>query len=387
MDSDVRRLRATKHFPALDGLRGLAILLVLASHTFSGLQGALWLYQDTTGMQHSFNLPRWLDVIAYNGYHGVTLFFVVSAFTLTRQLVGRDSADLSGYLLRRVFRIGPGFWVACTVYALWLGFGPRQGAPAGFHALDLLSCFTFTGWLVSNSAVNFVPGGWSVQAEIAFYVLLPLVVWISQAKAWRAGFLAIMTVAVVQLLARQQMAQQTWNYDVYTTVAYQLPVFMIGATVAYLVPGRYYFDRLISFAPIITLSLLALAIIGVPFSPLHDWHCLGHVQFAALVGLATLLAAWHPPRLLCSAFLTQIGTVSYSMYLIHFALMWPVYNIVTLLFPMTGILTFTLYFAGLTATSYGFAKYSYRWIEQPPRRWIAARLRAPQHTLQQPIMP
>ena len=112
-----------------------------------------------------------------------------------------------------------------------------------------------------------------------------------------------------------------------------------------------------------------------------------HLQFAVLVSVATLWAAWWPPRFLTSALLTSIGTVSYSLYLIHPALLWPVYTLVQMVVPGNGITAFVIYFITATLVSYPLAALSYRWIEQPPRRWIAAQLRARQHSLQQLVTP
>ena len=378
---------ATQHMPALDGLRGLAILMVIATHTAKGFGGTLGTLQRPAGLDSSFDLPHWLDRLANGGIHGVTLFFVVSAFTLMRQFEQRGLHDLSGYTLRRIFRIGPAFWLAGLAYLVIIGPGPREGAPAGNSLIDYLYGFTFTGWLGGSAAVTTVPGGWSVQTEVAFYVCLPGIVWLVQGRAWRAALAMVAATAVAQVMARVQMQTGLWSYEAYEVPLIQLPVFLMGVTAALIPrPKLGVLSRRFG-AGLFTATLLGAAIVCVPLSPLRDWSALVHLQFAVLVSVATLWAAWWPPRFLTLAPLTSIGTVSYSLYLIHPALLLPVYTLVQMVVPGNGITAFVVYFITATLVSYPLAALSYRWIEQPPRRWIAARLRARQHSLQQPVTP
>ena len=374
------------HLPALDGLRGVAILLVIATHTASGLFGALSIYEDPADRGHSLQLSPWLDAVASYGYHGVTLFFVVSAFTLTRQMRGAGPYDLRRYALRRIFRVGPGYWLAGLAYFTLLGNSARDGVPAGYTGLDLLSGFTFTGLFVSPAAVSIVPGGWSVQVEVAFYALLPLVLWVTRRRAVFMAGLTITAIIAAQVVMRHAALAGFWSYPLYTTPPIQLPVFLAGMTAGLLRPERWRTGRAEALVPAAAVALLAAAILVVPFSPLAGWRMLLHVQFAMLAAGATLLAAWHPPRLLTSAALTSIGTVSYSMYLIHFVLLWPFYAAMHRLLPAGGALAFGLTFAAVTASAYVLARFSYRWIEQPPRRWIAARLAA-QRAAMVPVLP
>ena len=333
----------------------------------------------------SFDLPSWFKAIIDGGLHGVTLFFVVSAFTLTRQFARRGLTDLPGYALRRIFRLGPAFWVAALAYAIITGFSATPGS-SGFGITDYVYGLTFAGWLGSPDAIWVVPGGWSVQTEFVFYISLPIIVWLARGHAWRAATMLVIAMVIAQVASRNAMLVGTW-IDMYMTPLIQLPVFLTGVTVALLPapnifsPGFHHIGRLLS------IGLLFTAVVGIPFSPLANWYFATHIQFSLLVGLAAFFAAWQPPDILKSKFLVAIGTVSYSMYLIHFALLWPMYHTVSWFLPGNGTSAFVVYFATTTALSFGMSLVSYRWIEQPPRRWIAARLRARQHSLQQPVTP
>ncbi len=90
------------HLPALDGIRGIAILLVLLLHL------------DITESQTVFDLSFWRQLIGY-GWCGVDLFFVLSGFLITGILVKAKGAKhyLRNFYLRRVLRIWPLYLSAC----------------------------------------------------------------------------------------------------------------------------------------------------------------------------------------------------------------------------------------------------------------------------------
>jgi peptidoglycan/LPS O-acetylase OafA/YrhL len=131
-----------RHMPALDGLRGVAILMVLLTHCWGGWQAALSARQDTLAMLRTFALPWWADAIAGQAYHDVALFFVVSAFTLTIQ-AGRRHDSWLAYAVRRMARVGPGYWLAGLGYTLAAGLAPRLWAPDGVTLPDLGIAATF----------------------------------------------------------------------------------------------------------------------------------------------------------------------------------------------------------------------------------------------------
>ncbi len=114
-----------QHYDALDGLRGLAVLIVIASHL--SLLG--------------FGLVPGLPVGGI-GKSGVYLFFVLSAFLLTRLLLERTPARFAdgrlwvGYAMRRVLRIWPLYLVVLALaWAI-----TRAGAPWWHYQLDARQC-------------------------------------------------------------------------------------------------------------------------------------------------------------------------------------------------------------------------------------------------------
>jgi peptidoglycan/LPS O-acetylase OafA/YrhL len=186
--------------PALDGLRAVAILMVVLTHVTRGRQAALSIVYDTTNWPTSFALPSWLEKIGNAGDLGVQLFFVVSAFTLTVR-ASQSNEDLKGYALRRIFRVGPGYWLAGVAYTLLAGFAPRLWAPDGIAPTDIAVAAAFGSAWQGGASFAVVPGGWSISAEVAFYIALPVIIRMINGRIWRAVALTCLAMVGAELWA------------------------------------------------------------------------------------------------------------------------------------------------------------------------------------------
>jgi len=334
--------------------------MVLVFHTVFGWQGAMAPLTIVTGWQQTFVLPQWMRAVADSGDHGVTLFFVVSAFTLT--LSFSRNTDLAAYTIRRLARVGPAYWLAAFAYSLAYGLGPRQWAPNGSTMTDVIVAALFgTAWHADSGAYGVVPGGWSVSCEVTFYAALPFLILLIQGRIWRAAALTGVTCLGLQLFARHIMSRGGWHYaPEYVNPLSQAPVFLFGITAA-IVVQRVDLPRL----PGAALALLAVAIFALPFSPVREWTLLPHLAFAGLVAAVTGLVAVHPPRWLAEGLLPRVGLVSYSMYLVHFAVEWPSMWLAERLLPGLGWPTFFVHSALTAAGGYALAELLHRWVEQP----------------------
>jgi peptidoglycan/LPS O-acetylase OafA/YrhL len=145
-------------FPLFDGLRAIAVLSVLVTHTalLSGANELAWYGQYTAR----------LDV-------GVTIFFLISGFLLYRPFVAahlddRDGPRVRDYARRRVLRIVPAYWLALTLLAIYPGLIQMWTGHSWVYYLflqDYRAEWTFGG----------VQPAWSLAIEAAFYVALPFV--------------------------------------------------------------------------------------------------------------------------------------------------------------------------------------------------------------------
>ncbi|QOZ29029.1 acyltransferase [Bradyrhizobium sp. CCBAU 51753] len=148
---------------SLDLLRGIAILMVVASHCAN----------------HATSFIPGLLAFTYDyGQLGVQLFFIVSGYTMMLTYGGRtDLAAAGSFYLRRAFRIVPLFWIAIVFYlVITRGEGVKQWAPEGLGAPDVVLTALFLHLFSLTAFNSVVPGGWSIGVEMQFYLLFPLII-------------------------------------------------------------------------------------------------------------------------------------------------------------------------------------------------------------------
>ena len=148
--------------PGLDTVRAWGAFLVLATHV------AFW--SGSYGFSLAGTLLSRLDV-------GVALFFVLSGFLLSRPYLvaartGRRMPGTRHYLWKRLLRIMPPYWIvavpALTLLVDNAGAGPR----------DWLRTLTLTDLYFADHMPAGLTQMWSLATELAFYLLLPLLMWV-----------------------------------------------------------------------------------------------------------------------------------------------------------------------------------------------------------------
>jgi peptidoglycan/LPS O-acetylase OafA/YrhL len=149
------------HWPELDGLRALAILLVIARHSLRP-----FIANDTyTPILTLGSID--LTPSLLNGWIGVDLFFVLSGFLIGRQAWRCDS--LARFWFKRVTRILPAYWTCLAVVAIAITAAGRWPGARGDFFAHVVMLQDYTGSV-------FVPAFWSLGAEEKFYLLAPLFV-------------------------------------------------------------------------------------------------------------------------------------------------------------------------------------------------------------------
>lgn len=169
--------REPAHYGYINALRGWAVVGVILSH----LRGAVP------------DLGPLVGNALTHGALGVQLFFVVSAYTLFLSLdqrMARDRRPFRAFYLRRVFRIVPLYWCAAAFYLWWYGVQGNHVSPAPYTAGGVARAMVFlTAWdpLLMHGVV---PGGWTINVEMNFYVLVPLLWLLTRSPGRAVGFLA-----------------------------------------------------------------------------------------------------------------------------------------------------------------------------------------------------
>ena len=364
------RAGARDEIPAITGLRGLAALMVAVYHINPELIAR-------TGIG--------VGVVVGKGYLWVDLFFVLSGFVLALNYghAFQDGWSLTAwrdFLIRRLARVYPlycvvvlvgfGGWLIATHASALADLVPKP--PLSRPVLDArVNLLVIQSWGIGPS----IDGtAWSLSAEWAAYLLFPLLVaaalFSSPRVALGLGLMAHAGAAGTALLTSGDGAVHSGPLDAYDGATIEpvlrcLAGFMLGLLMFRLAQSRGIRDLVARDC--IVGAVLALLVIGF-VTGAHD--LLIYPLFAVLVlGL-------YANRGLCGhavgcRFLYWLGSVSYSLYLLHPFLILPRRSMDAALQAWlppawTYVITSLAIYAALFAAS----DLSYRLIEQPGRRWL-----------------
>lgn len=345
----------------IDALRGWAILGVLMVHC------------GQYGMND--HLPSVIQTLILNGAHGVQLFYVVSAFTLFLTLEKRDPDDKSTWVdfyMRRFFRIAPMYYLGIC-YFLWQdGLGPRYflGDAPGITPSNIFANILFIHGSNPYWITSVVPGGWSIAVEMMFYGLIPLLFLnirnIRQAFMFFIAALALRAILQfvfnrISIIESDRLWQEYLNFYLPS----QLPVFALGIIFYFVVKGNYK----ISLSPIMIL-LLSLILIthlaGIPLLPDHVLFSIGFVCLAVALSKFEFKAFVNPG-------LVYMGKISYSMYLVHFAVLsglskFKAVDYISVSNPFDAILNYGIRLVILIILAVAISSFFYYLVELPFQR-------------------
>lgn len=316
----------TRHHAGLDGLRGIAVALVVGVHSGN----SLW--------------PGARSWLVQGGPLGVHLFFVLSGFLITTILVAeRDrtgTIDLRRFGVRRARRLVPALVVLLAALAVIPVERPTL-AVAGESALAVL---TFTSNQVMKGGASPIGGlldgriemapetihTWSLAIEVQFYVLWAAVLWLLARVRWSVARMAALVVAAVVAVA----VYRSWlHHDgthwltLYLSTSTRLDAPLVGALAALALRAGW-----LARVPRATAAVAGTAGLGLfvlaAFTVTWDRPALDQGLYTALAvaGAAPILAVvLHPgttlDRVLSSAPLTWLGRTSYSLYLWHYLIL------------------------------------------------------------------
>lgn len=289
---------AQKHLPALDGLRFIAVMLVIFDHG---------------GINHL-------------GGDGVTYFFVLSGFLfswlLCKQWEQKKHISFRRFYFRRTLRIVPACY-CCLLFTI--AAKNALGLPVDYaHAI---SAFTYTANYY-NALHNHPPTGfsffWSLAVEEQFYLIWPILFlfFIKRGRQSLIRFLAISIVTVCvwrSWLAWNQLVPRAWLYNAFDT---RIDSIAIGSLLGLLIREKWFqplLQRLTRYfwGPVVLLGLICLA----HSLPPTFHYSLGFTVESLLMGILLLQMIvlskhplwswlnWKPIQFL--------GVLSYSMYLYH----------------------------------------------------------------------
>jgi peptidoglycan/LPS O-acetylase OafA/YrhL len=287
------------HVPALDGLRGLAVLLVIG--------------------YHAFNWPR------NGGDVGVGIFFVLSGFLITTLLLEEFAATqtirLRRFYARRALRLFPLLYLVLVVIALSI---PFMSSPTdrSLYAHSLLWCALYVGdfFGVIGRFHALAPATghlWSLAVEEQFYLVWPaLLLWLVRGKRSARLLRYVWGFSVVAILVRAGLLVD--GKTIWTLPSTHADALLAGCGLAILRrQGRLVW---MMARPLLLPGVVALALALVVFSPrIQPTVALGAGYILiALLGLGLVVVALGGAApLLAGRPLVYCGRISYGLYVMN----------------------------------------------------------------------
>jgi peptidoglycan/LPS O-acetylase OafA/YrhL len=313
----------TSRIHSIDSLRAVAMTMVIAQHC--GL------------------LPF--------GWTGVWLFYVISGFVISRNLIAERIAlqpaptrHYWSFVIRRIFRIVPPYaaYIALCLVAISL-----LGANQQFGEIPYLATFTYNWRMIFTSQPQFAAFGhlWTISVEEQFYVLFPILILLLRRDRAIFGLVAIICVApVVRNIMAVQMASHSWDagriaFGVYASSFGQFDAFAAGALLAHF-EGNVHRNPMISkriagVAVVVAVSYCAAYIMiniangaqgvdairniisGILYGQKREVLVYVVMDLCSVAIVAGAVAGWKALKMMEHPMLIVVGQASYGGYLVH----------------------------------------------------------------------
>ena len=318
--ADAPELAFRTRVPALDGLRGIAILAVFFYH-----------YARGAGEHTTSAVVRSASVAFSFGWSGVDLFFVLSGFLITGILYDTlsDPGYFKKFYIRRAIRIFPIYYLLIAIYLLLTPVLGLHWKPAHLFYLVYLGYPATLVWphLAEVSSMVAITHLWSLSLEEQFYLIWPFL--ISKLRDPGKILRLCLAVSVTALALRAVICWTGWlNVTwAYAFLLCRMDAIATGAAIAILVRGPSR-DRMQVWAPYIFVATAA-AITGICIGRRSVDHSdlmiatLGYSIIAFMSGALLVMAlkqgTWIA-GILSLPVLRMFGKYSYGLYLYHFPL-------------------------------------------------------------------
>ena len=292
-----------KYRKDIDGLRALAVILVVFFHGF----------------------PEWLP----GGFIGVDIFFVISGFlisTILLENLEKNNFGFTDFYARRIRRIFPAL-IAVLSFALilgWFTLFPDEYRLLGWHIFGSASFFqnfnllSEVGYFDEAAETKPLLHLWSLGIEEQFYLFWPLLLWLGYK-------LKINLLLLILVVGLSSFSLNLFYSDTNQTFAFFSPVtrfweLLFGAVLAY---SKLNSNRYLQYK---NLSLVGIGLIAIgtliisPFSTFPGW-----IALLPTIGALLIIAASEKELvnhyLLSNKVMVYLGLISYPLYLWHWVLL------------------------------------------------------------------
>jgi peptidoglycan/LPS O-acetylase OafA/YrhL len=301
----------------LDAIRGIAAVTVVCHHWWAISQ---------------FHPPFWIFRPLFLGREAVILFFVLSGYVLSLPIWNNRQLPYPQYLIRRVFRIYIPFVFALALSALGCKIFYGTHLPltsfyettwqtpltAGLFARELLMPLKS----VLNGAI------WSLRYEMEVSIIFPLLC----ALLLRTSRYAWLPLCILLRIADWSLVHSYFGGPNLAAINlarffYFSIFFIIGATLA---RERTTLSRLITHIPKPALWAFFLVVLALYCNTVFAYTSVPTSDFLTMLGAAAVIVLVQDPRLtlgLNSAIPQYLGRISYSMYLVHYTVLFAVFDL------------------------------------------------------------
>lgn len=310
------KIEKLDYIKSLDGLRGLAALMVVAAHS------------------PELNIPllgkvlKAIPSIFYFGYLGVDIFFVMSGFLITRILLvekRNDNLSIKTFFLKRALRILPLYYLVVITCSIIYGFKGDSIA-----SLLYISNYYFSFNLESSPLRH----TWSLSVEQHFYILWPFLIkfFPSKIKIENLFYGVIAFTIIVTIATSIFFPSDLASALIYRGTQYRMLSLVAGAVIAVHLNNEkstYFFKRstlIILFSSGCLIVLLRLILTKVYHLDYVEAP-LASVGFSIISTAIVMLAIkidrskeYNKNNFLDTKFMMYLGKISYGLYLIHFVI-------------------------------------------------------------------
>lgn len=319
-----RIMSGGNYLPQIDGLRFIAIFLVVFYHVIRN-------YTTNTSnlsMDQVDFILKQLDL----GRKGVELFFVISGFILAvpfnKAFRTNSKIDLKKYFLRRLTRLEPPYILIMTIMMIVYIF--LKHVPVNVVIPHYFASLLYSHFLFYPNTLPLINGvAWSLEIEIQFYIITPILANIFRIKAPYRKLLIFISILFFAIL------NEGYSFS-YQTIINYLHYFLIG----YLL-SDFFLDKKnqgnYSIPSVAVILLLILVVI--PFDIFFSKY-ISEIIYITCIFLSYYFVIINNKAkfFFQNSFITIVGGMCYSIYLIHL--------------PIIGIINITFRHLGLFADSY-----------------------------------
>tara|TARA_B100001989_G_scaffold92681_1_gene64529 strand:+ start:174 stop:1328 length:1155 start_codon:yes stop_codon:yes gene_type:complete len=357
------------HYDFIDGLRGLAVLLVIWFHA------SVFLFSASEENQFYHELYYRLSLI---GQTGVDLFFIISGFLITGILI--DTKDVENrfrrFYIRRSLRIFPlyyGFLFLMGAVLLLQPLSEDWGSDVGrffYHSVYLQNWFSPASdgfWLLLSHT-------WSLAIEEQFYLLWPLIFWFLYKRSYVSTIGFCLVLIIISMYLRFDLAERGYHNFAYRATISHFDSIAMGALCSLLFCkyGQVFsrFKLILSLVALLSIAVFLLCLFSYDLKKSHLFLISNGLTFmnVAYICVFMLLLISSSEnvvkKFLAKPFFIFTARISYGMYIFHF----PICVFISVWVQSLDYEYLYGHFIALTLTlclSYLVSWLSYKYFEEP----------------------